>query len=218
MISLCKSPFKEKTSNNSGHHSSEQNLNLEVNARYAYNILKKLLENYDFLGEENDSLFKSNILQSFHALVSTDTKLIKEIVDFLHNKLKAFTIKDATFGVYFNLEKCLVDEKHLRISEPVDVLLNVAILCFTKGLETIRNHSLHEAFGSLVRLKALVKEIVKTYLNTEASSLVDAYNKQLSKLIKTQVNQASSIGVVQQVQFGVFDSIVEYLMLSESYG
>ena len=111
----------------------------------------------------------------------------------------------------------MVDEKNLRISEPIDVLLNVAILCFTKGLETIRNHSLHEAFSQLVGLKNLVKEIVNTYLNKEANLLVDVYNKQLSTLMKTQVNQSLAIGVMQQIQFGVFDSIAEYLMLSESY-
>ena len=229
MISLIKPPFKIK--NNSGHEpgsesplASNQISGMQkVNAKRAFAILETLLANYDALSEEDQSTpkikrgHKSHILESLYALVSADTNLIKEIAQFLANKLTALTIRDEKLNAtYFNIEKCLSDGK-LKIVEPVHVLFHVAILCFTKGLESIHNHSLHEAFSSLVGLKSLTKGIVKTYLETEASSLFDLYSKQLSKKVQAQAHPARSVDSIQQIQFGIFDAIIEHLVLSNSF-
>jgi hypothetical protein len=185
----------------------------QTNAAFRIKTIFKCLT-YSVKYESLDVKYKSHILQSLQLLVSHDTLLVKEITLFLTNRIKKFIVIDTERNQrYFNLEKCLVQEGQLKLVEPVDVLLNVAILCYSKGLETIRNRSLHEAFGSLVALKHLVKLLVKTYLEMEARTIFDIYSKQL----QLSSRPVASLDIVQQTQFGIMDSIMEYLIISESY-
>jgi len=186
------------------------------NVKRSLPLLNRLLTNYDILGE--DLIYKSNFLQSFYTLVSTDTPLIKEIALFLTNKLKAYTVKDDSInGNYFNLEKCLKIGKKSKIVEPVDILFDVSILCFSKGLESIRNNSVHDAFGALVGLKTICKQIVKTYMDKDARLLFEIYNRQLEKVCKLESYRIENLSFIHQLQYSIFDCLIEHLILIQSH-
>lgn len=217
--SLNRSPFKVSNAYTaSTGNQSEQNAMLKMvqkNVTLSLHIFNVLKSNFSAL----DSTFKSHFYQSLCILVAVnDTKLIKPVAQFLTDQLNQFTTQNSqTREVYFNLKKSLVDGTCLKIVEPVDVLLNVSVICYTKGLECISNHSLHEAFSLLVGLKNLVKTIAKSYLEKEASAIFEMYRVQLNSTLEYQVDKLASIDMVQQIQYGLYDSIMEYLVISNSY-
>jgi hypothetical protein len=223
MVSLNKCSFMKKSVQNGsiGHRgvtTTEENHISQMcqdNARHSLLILNRLLANYDSWSE--NIAFKSHLLQSFFTLVSNNTPLIKVIAIFLTNKLKAFTtIDERAKQRYFNLEECCLlppFTQKPKLSEPLDILFDVAILCFTKGIESIKNDSLHEAFSALGDLRQLCKQIVKTYLDKDVNLLFEIYNKQLNKVSKFQDLSLH----LRQLQYGFYDSIIEYLILSNSH-
>ena len=146
-----------------------------------------------------------------------DTKLVKEVALFLTTQLRLYTgVNATTKDAFICMHKCLSsDAPSLHIVEPVDVLLNVCVLVCTKGLETIRNHSLHAAFSLLVSIKNTVKAIAKTYLERDYASIFDLYRNQCDSLLRSQT--AGCVDVLQRVQLGVFDAVIEFLVSQDSY-
>ena len=223
MVSLNKCSFKKKSIQNGsigqgGATTIEENYISQIcqdNARHSLLILNRLLANYDSWSETIS--YKSHLLQSLFTLVSNNTPLRKVIGIFLTNKLKAFTIIDDQANQrYFNLEKCCLlppFAQQPKLSEPLGMLFDVAILCFKYSFESIKNDSLHDAFSVLVDLKWLCKQIVKTYLDKDVNLLFEIYNKQLNKVSKCQDFSLH----LRQLQNGFFDSIIEYLILSHSH-
>jgi len=221
MVSLNKCPFKKKSIQNGSIGQGgmiEENriiLMCQDNARHSLLILNRLIANYDSWSE--NIAYKSQLLQSFFTLVSNNTPLIKEIATFLTNKLKAFTvIDDQANQRYFNLEKCCLFPPFANkssLSEPLGILFDVAIICFKRGFESIKNDSVHEAYNVLSGLKKLCKDIVTTYLRKDTNQLFDIYNKQLNKVSKFQDLSSH----LRHLQYGFFDSIIEYLILSDSH-
>lgn len=217
---MSKSSYTKQTSQSNGSIAQlaidtdyRDNLNqmLKDNAKRSSLLLSRLLAHYDILGD--DIIYKSHLLQSFYTLVSNDSPLIKEIAHFLTNKLKSLTVKDDKInGTYFNIERCLTKSK---ITEPVDILFDVSILCYSKSLESIKNNSIHEAFGVLVGLKTLCKQIAKTYLEKDAGILFDIYNRRV--YTQLDASRAETLQAMHQLQYGIFDCLIEHLILSQSH-
>jgi hypothetical protein len=222
MVSLNKCPFKKKSIQNGSIGQGgmiEENriiLMCQDNARHSLLILNRLIANYDSWSE--NIAHKSQLLQSFFTLVSNNTPLIKEIAIFLTNKLQAFTvIDDQANQRYFNLEKCCLLQplaSKSSLSEPLGMLFDAAILCFKKGFESIKNDSSHDAFTVLVDLNFLCEQIVKNYLCKDANHLFDIYNNQLKKSQDRKSQDLSSH--LRHLQYGFFDSIIDYLNFCDS--
>jgi hypothetical protein len=222
MVSLNKCSFKKESFQNGsigqgGATTDEENYISQMcqdNARHSLLILNLLLANYG--SWPKNIAYKSHLLQSFFTLVSNKTPLIKVIGTFLTNKLKAFTIIDEQPNQrYFNLEKCFLlppFTQKPKLSEPFGLLFDVAILCFKYGFQSIKNDSLHDAFSALGDLKLVCDQIVKTYLYKDTNILFEIYNKQLNNVSKFQDLSLH----LRQLQYGFYDSIIEYLNFCDS--
>jgi hypothetical protein len=156
---------------------------------------------------ELNEFFKSHFYQSLYNLVSNNS-LIPDTINFLLAKLDSFVIKREN-QVYFNLEKC-IHSHAFKIDEPIHVLFNCSVLVASKT-------KLTHTGEQLGKLKVLLNQISQTYLNNDPKWLFTQYKSQLTDRIERCGSLAASMKIVQQMQLGIYDSLMEYLVQSDAY-
>ena len=163
---------------------------------------------------ELSQFYKSCFYQSLTNLISNKS-FIFETVNFLLAQLENLIIKYETKKDFFYIDKC-IPHNEIKINEPVDVLFNCSILVNSKLKEPIPN-STPEANEQIAKLKRLINQISETYLKNDAKWVFAQYKSQLDAKIKQLGSPAASMKIVQQLELGIIDSLMEHLIQTEAF-
>ena len=181
-----------------------------------YKHSKIIFDQFKSMHAKNElsQFYKSCFYQSLTNLISNKS-FIFETVNFLLAQLEHLVIKNESQQAYFNLDKC-IPHNEIKINEPVDVLFNCAILVISKLKEPIPS-STPEASEQIAKFKRLINQIKDTYLNSDAKWLFAQYKSQLDAKVRQLGAPAASMKIVQQLQLGIIDSLMEHLIQTDAF-